>query len=154
MRLEELEDRSTPALFSVTNALDIGLGSLRQAILDANANVGTDAIAFNIAGSGVQTISLASALPTIAEAVTIDATTQTGWVNAPIIELRGDGAGAGANGFTIISSGSTIRGFAINRFGGSGVLISGTSAMANAIEGNFIGTNSSGTGARDRKSVV
>ena len=154
MRLEELEDRSTPALFSVTNALDIGLGSLRQAILDANANVGTDAIAFNIAGSGVQTISLASALPTITEAVTIDATTQTGWINAPIIELRGDGAGAGANGFTIISSGSTIRGFAINRFGGSGVLISGAGAVANAIEGNFIGTSSSGTGASGNSTGV
>ena len=40
--LEQLEDRRPLAVFTVTNTLDSGLGSLRQAILDANAagNVG------------------------------------------------------------------------------------------------------------------
>jgi hypothetical protein len=67
-----------PQTFVVTNTNDNGVGSLRQAILDANANSGADTINFNIAGSGVQTISLASALPTITEAVTIDGYSQPG----------------------------------------------------------------------------
>src|SRR4051812_42811607 len=41
------------ATFTVTNTNDTGAGSLRQAIIDANANAGTDQISFNIAGAGV-----------------------------------------------------------------------------------------------------
>src|SRR5438876_433950 len=37
-RLELLEDRTTPAVFTVTNTDDDGGGSLRQAITDANNN--------------------------------------------------------------------------------------------------------------------
>jgi len=51
--------------FTVTNTADSGPGSLRQAILDANGNPGTDTIAFNISGSGVHTISPTSALPNL-----------------------------------------------------------------------------------------
>ena len=36
-RLEPLEDRSVPATFTVLNLADAGDGSLRQAVLDANA---------------------------------------------------------------------------------------------------------------------
>ena len=39
------------ATFTVTKTNDSGAGSLRQAILDANANPGLDTIAFNIAGT-------------------------------------------------------------------------------------------------------
>jgi hypothetical protein len=47
-----------PATFTVTNVLDSGAGSLRQAILSANltANV-PDGIHFNIPGTGPHTIS-------------------------------------------------------------------------------------------------
>jgi hypothetical protein len=45
-RLEVLEDRTVPATFSVTNTLDAGAGSLRQAILNANAAAGPDQIVF------------------------------------------------------------------------------------------------------------
>ena len=38
--VERLEDRLVPTTFTVTNTLDSGPGSLRQAILDANANPG------------------------------------------------------------------------------------------------------------------
>src|SRR5262245_25610469 len=38
--------------FTVTNTNDSGGGSLRQAILDANANAGPDVIDFNIPGGG------------------------------------------------------------------------------------------------------
>ena len=36
------------AIFTVTTTADSGAGSLRQAILDANANPGPDEIRFNI----------------------------------------------------------------------------------------------------------
>ena len=45
---EQLEDRTVPSLFIVTNLGDSGHGSLRQAILDANspAYPGADSIDF------------------------------------------------------------------------------------------------------------
>ena len=36
--------------YTVTSTADSGAGTLRQAILDANANPGADTIAFNITG--------------------------------------------------------------------------------------------------------
>src|SRR5579885_2666223 len=68
----------TTSTITVTNTNDSGPGSLRQAILDANASPGTQTIAFNIPGTGVHTISPASALPGITDPVTIDGYTQTG----------------------------------------------------------------------------
>ncbi len=59
------------ASFSVTNTNDSGPGSLRQAIMDANANPGADNIIFNIPQPGPYTITPASALPTITDPVTI-----------------------------------------------------------------------------------
>src|SRR5687767_8409817 len=90
LALESLETREVPATFTVTNTGDNGgsnpaaganTGTLRQAIIDANANAnpGTvDLIQFTISGTGVQTISLLNELPEIAEDVTIDGYTQTG----------------------------------------------------------------------------
>src|SRR5438105_1567954 len=74
---------STPAMtFTVTNTNDSDTGSLRQAILDSNANPPpantTNLIQFNIAGSGVHTIALASSLPQISQPVIIDGYTQSG----------------------------------------------------------------------------
>src|SRR4030095_8251296 len=84
---------AAPMTFTVTNTSDSGSGSLRQAILDANANAGSDMIDFNIPGAGVHTIMPASALPTITDPVTIDGTTQPGFAGSPIIELSGTIAG-------------------------------------------------------------
>ena len=59
----------------VTNTNNAGTGSLRQAILDSNADSGDrDTVVFNIPGSGVQTINLLSALPQITQPIVIDAT--------------------------------------------------------------------------------
>jgi hypothetical protein len=85
----------------VTNAADSGAGSLRQAILDANATGGADVIAFDIPGSGVQTIAPASPLPAVTDPLTIDGTTQPGYAGAPLIELDGLGAGQGVTGLDI-----------------------------------------------------
>ena len=62
------------ATFTVMNTNDSGLGSLRQAILDANANLGSDAIDFNIPGVWPHTIQLISTLKTITDPVIIDGT--------------------------------------------------------------------------------
>src|SRR5207342_1225175 len=56
--------------YTVTSTADSGAGTLRQAITDANANPGADTIAFNITGSGVHTIVLASGLPVVTSTVT------------------------------------------------------------------------------------
>ena len=59
--------------FTVINTNNSGAGSLRQAILDANASVTVgDMIDFNIPGTSPFTIAPLSALPTITDAVTID----------------------------------------------------------------------------------
>lgn len=60
LRFEALEDRAVPAAFTVSNLLDSGPGSLRQAILAANSNTGPDIVRF--ANSVRGTITLASEL--------------------------------------------------------------------------------------------
>ena len=79
--------------YVVTTTADSGPGSLRQAILDANAAPGKDAISFDIGTGGVQTIQPLTTLPTITDPLLIDGTTQPGFVGSPIIELDGTNAG-------------------------------------------------------------
>lgn len=150
-RLENLEDRLAPATFTVVNTLDTGAGSLRQAILDANAAPGADLIDFNIPGAGVQTIAPASGLPTITDPVTIDGYTQPGASPNTLavgndavlrIELDGSGAGHAAYGLRIFGGNSTVRGLVINRFANDGIWLW---SQANVIEGNFVGIDPTGT---------
>ena len=74
-------------------------------------------------GSGPQTITLASALPPITEAVTINGATQPGFSGAPIIELNGNGVAG--NGLHLSADNTTIRGVIVNRFAGAGISIGG-----------------------------
>src|SRR4051812_23145321 len=55
--LEVLEDRFVLSGFKVTNLLDGGAGSLRQAILDANTTPGADEITFASDVRGTITLS-------------------------------------------------------------------------------------------------
>ncbi|MCA9059711.1 MAG: DUF4347 domain-containing protein, partial [Planctomycetaceae bacterium] len=149
------------ATFTVTNTNDSGAGSLRQAITDANALGGTDTITFNIStadtgyvdptpgsplsGDEYWSIALASALPAITEAAFLDGWTQQSWLQQPVIELNGASAGSGHGlYFDTGSGGSTLRGFAINRFSSSGVYV-WTGATNITIAGNHIGTDVTGT---------
>jgi len=138
--------------------------SLREAIIAANANSITsspDRIHFNIPGSGPHTIMPTTALPTVTDPVVIDGYTQPnasvntatdGSTNAVLlIEINGSAAPINSNGLTIATNDSTVRGLIINRFqsnvngdvnAGSGIGITGNS---NVVEGNFLGTDSSGT---------
>jgi len=127
--------------FVVTNTNDSGSGSLRQAILDANANAGADVINFNI-GSGAQLITLASQLPAISDPLTIDGTTQPGFAGTPIIEVTAANQFAG-DGLVITAGSSVVRGLVVNKFRGHASTIQGNGG--NVVEGNYIGTDVSGT---------
>jgi hypothetical protein len=134
--------------FTVTNTNDSGSGSLRQAMLDANASPGADSIIFNIPGAGPHSISPLSRLPDIGDPVLIDGASQPGYIGWPLIELDGTWAGATANGLTIVGGPTTIRALVIDRFGMDGVLIQGPLANASRIVACFIGTDPFGVVAR------
>jgi hypothetical protein len=151
------EPRVAAATFTVTNTNDSGAGSLRQAILDANAAAGADTITFAISGSGVRTIIPASPLPAITGPVLIDGYTQPGASantnpttlgnNAVIlIDLHGNFQDISFfNGLFLESTaaGSTIRGLTIRGFSvGTGIVVRANNV---AIEGNFIGVDASGS---------
>ena len=130
--------------FTVTNTADSGAGSLRAAINSANVASNVDTICFNIAGGAYQTISVGSTIQ-ITQPAIIDGTTQPGFAGSPVIEINGAGAGAGASGIWVTAGNSTIKGLVVNRFGGDGIIL--TNNGGNTIQGNYIGTNSSGTAA-------
>jgi hypothetical protein len=148
-----LSHEAHAATFTVTIINDFGPGSLRQAILDANATPGADRIVFNIPGPGVHTISPLAALPALTDdaGVTIDGYTQPG--SSPnalvigdnavlLIDLNGASAGASATGLLIQSSNNSVRGLVIGRFETQGISI--LSGSSNRVSGCFIGTDSSG----------
>jgi hypothetical protein len=143
------------ATFAVTTTADSGTGSLRQALLDANAAAGLDNIHFAIPGAGPHQILPASDLPGIRSPVVIDGYTQPGAsVNTAVVgsnaQIRIVIIGPGDFSIQSLallagSTGSTIRGLAINGFGGSQIFTGGTTAGSDCvITGNFIGTDATG----------
>jgi hypothetical protein len=136
----------------VGNPADSGPGTLRQAIIDANA-AGGAAITFSLPGSGVPTINLMTPLPTISATMTIDGTSQTPPPGLQsgitpqatnLVELNGQNMILDA--FVLQSASSDIKGMVINRSGNAIQLMG--SANNNIIEGNFIGTDPTGTSSR------
>jgi len=134
------------AVFTVTTALDSGAGSLRSAIASANSTPGADTINFAI-GTGLQTITLTSALAAITETVTIDGTTQPGFAGAPLIALSGASAGATTSGLRLNAANCMVRGLIISGFKDNGILIAGATATGNMVQGCYVGTNAAGTAA-------
>ena len=139
------------ATFTVTNTADSGPGSLRQAVLDANANPGADTIAFDITGSGVHTIAPLGSTMFITDAVVIDGFTQAGSSpntllvgNDAVYTVEIDGTGLTNELFYIQTSGVTIRGLLINRVPGRSILTNGGNDD-NKVIGNWIGTDVTGT---------
>ncbi|HQX52330.1 MAG TPA: right-handed parallel beta-helix repeat-containing protein, partial [Planctomycetaceae bacterium] len=172
---ERLEVRALLSIYSiaVTTTADSGPGTLRQAILDANAvnvldNVEivfeipeTDpgfvdvdsALAEGDAQRDVFRIRPLSELPAIQNVenkpVSILGETQsttTGNTNStrPLIELDGSLAGAGVNGLSLNSDAVQVRGLTINRFDTAGIVAFGNNLT---IAGNFIGTDAAGVSA-------
>jgi hypothetical protein len=141
----------------VGNTNDSGPGSLRQAMLDANASPGT--IVFNIPVSDpgfdgtVFTIQPLSPLPTGRSDIIIDGTTQTmfsGDTNplGPEVVISGALAGSGS-AFAFSGDRNTVKGLVINGFPGTGVSFSYTpydrTPSDNLVLDNYIGTDSTGT---------
>ncbi|HZM89033.1 MAG TPA: right-handed parallel beta-helix repeat-containing protein, partial [Blastocatellia bacterium] len=127
----------------VNPAPGAGTGTLRQAIVDANANANPNVISFNIPSEGVQTISVAAALPSITTRVIIDGLSQQGAsCSSPLIELDGTNSGGGLDGLFINAGNCTVQGLIINRFSGDGISL--ITNGGNTVRCNRIGTNAAG----------
>ncbi|MBI3462057.1 MAG: right-handed parallel beta-helix repeat-containing protein [Planctomycetes bacterium] len=173
IRLEPLEDRRLLATFVVQNTNNSGAGSLRQAILDANARTGADTIVFNIPTTDANFVDVDSGLPggdtepdvfvirvtsalsalgsgsTSNNAVIVDGRTQTafgGDTNPFGPEIVIDGNGISASAFTVLTRNTAVYGLNIQRFGGYGVRISDASDVI--VAGNYIGTDATASSAR------
>jgi CSLREA domain-containing protein len=165
--------QAAPSTFTVNSTADTDDGlcsprnpfrpslecTLREAINAANSNgnaAETDLIKFSIPGNGPHSIK-PSGLPEITQPVTIDGYTEgdatstadddatentlTKGTNAKLlIELDGTNFAA-TRGLGISTSDTTVRGLVINRFA-VGITVSGS---ANKVEGNFLGTDITGT---------
>jgi hypothetical protein len=103
-RLDVLEDRTVPDAFPVTTLADAGPGSLRQAILDANATPGDDTITFSVTG----TINLASALPDLSSNIDMQGPGARSLTVRPNGGAIGSGALVVSSGATVVLSGLTI----------------------------------------------
>jgi hypothetical protein len=136
--------RVIPYLISVTSTSDSGPGSLRQALLDANDSPDENYVVFNLTGSAPYTIQLQSALPEITSPIIIDGWSQSASNSPPVIELVGSGGSNAADGLVITVGNSTVRGLALHGFA---TAIRLTTAGSNVIQGNFVGTDLTGTNA-------
>jgi hypothetical protein len=148
---QRLDTASPPGAITVDQTGDAGAGSLRQALLDANATPELDRIAFAIPGAGPHVIQPASPLPVITAPVVIDGYSQTGSAinnkqagapGAATILVEIDGSIAGGVGLDVTAAGTTFRGLAVRGFPGSGIRITG--ADGSAVEGCHIGTDGVG----------
>lgn len=144
-----------PLVYTVTSTANTGVGSLHEAINNANANTGIDTIKFNLAGSSPHTISLTTNLPNITEGVVIDGTTQTGTVIGSLIDgvahalqVEIVDGGSVAQAFNIAANVNdvTIRGLGIGGFNNYGIYFS-TNANSILVEACVVGTNINGTTA-------
>ena len=141
------------ATLTVNSTADPGTGgctaaecTLREAIVAANSNpTSAGTISFNIPGPGPHTITPLMALPGVTRNVTIDATSQPGYTNRPVVELNGSLAGV-SPGLTLVGSGgvgqSVVKGLAVNRFRLSGIDVR---SSANFLRANYVGTDTTGT---------
>ncbi|MEX2441215.1 MAG: right-handed parallel beta-helix repeat-containing protein, partial [Pontimonas sp.] len=151
--------------FMVNNTNDSGQGSLRQAILNANASLnsgGPDQITFAIPGAGPHIIQPLTDFPQITEAVVIDglsqtnATCGTNGFSDRALKVVLDGSlityvalGPNTSAFDISQNTNdvTIQGLVINSFPGGGIQI-GMGNSGSVIRCNYIGTDETGLVAR------
>lgn len=153
--LAGMQSLHAQSVFTVTTTADAGAGSLRQAILDANADPDSSIIQFDLgAGAGPYVISLATNLPAITSPLFINGYSQDGATPGPIasrviaVEIDGSGIAAvpGEDVLTIISDNVAIAGLAIYSCPSYAISI-GPGRTGIHIWGNFIGTDATGTAA-------
>jgi hypothetical protein len=141
-----LEDRYVPSTFTVSNLLDSGSGSLRQAILDANANPGADTITFSPGLQGTITLARTSGELYVTDSVTI-----TG-PGADQLAVSGDNINRVfefARGTTDTLGGLTIEnGYAPATSGAGGGILNYGSLTVNActIANNYVAGSDSALG--------
>src|SRR5258707_8214998 len=135
--------------FVVSNLNDSGAGSLRAAITAANADSSGTSTAINFSVNGI--INLASALPAITHATTIDATSAPTHASGgpPVVEINfNNNAGLV---FAAGSAGSPLLGVAVDNPAGNGVTLNAGSIILN---NNYIGLNLAGTALRKPRDAV
>ncbi len=125
----------------MTNTADTGLGSLRQAILDANGSPGST-ITFSI-GSGVATIRPLSQLPHLVSG-TIDGATQPGYSGSPLIEIDGSLLPAITRCLVVGGGPTHVKSLVVNRCSFRGIEVTPQTIVTSS----FIGTDVTGTVAR------
>lgn len=166
------------ATYTVTNTNDSGAGSLRQAILDANAVAGAHTIAFAITGTGPFVITPATALPllgntniTTPQSITIDGCSQLGSVCTPsstVLQVQIDGRNSGANipviGISKVNDadgGMTVRGLSITNGPAYGIQLNRTAFQSQfqtpskvTLEHNYVGLKPDGTAAPNANGIT
>jgi hypothetical protein len=146
----------------VTTTTDSGAGSLRQAILDANASSESPlAIGFRIGEASTtpwKTIRVTSPLPVItASALRIDGAMQAGFFgdanpDGPEIEISGGGTVDG-HGLHLAACGAEVANLAIGGFLANGISVAAPSSVCTSfytteLHDLFIGTDPTGSSAR------
>ncbi len=141
----------------VTTTADTGIGSLREAILEAENRPGSNRIVFQIpmtdngydANRGVWTIQPATALPWILDDdLYLDGSSQSMFIGTdtnpegPEIEIDGSLTNE-VDGIGIRGSGVTIAGLAISHFNGAGIWVWDVSG--GLVTGCYLGIDARGT---------
>jgi len=105
------------ATFVVDNTNDSGPGSLRAAIVAANATPAADTIRFSLSGSPPFDIALESRLPTITAPLVINGESQADYAGQPLIELSNNTENSTMPGLEITAGASKVLGLSIAGFG-------------------------------------
>jgi len=117
--------------------------TLRAAIMLANQRKDVLQIRFNIQGELPHIITAETSLPAIVTPYVIDATTQPGYIDSPVIQLVGSGVDIGLS----LEAGDTkVRGFSIVDFEVAAIYITGEGR--NTIEACYLGVEIDGITAR------
>ena len=132
--------QSTSVIWVVSDG-DVGAGTLRAAIKQANDSAGDDLIRFQAA----MTIRPRSPLPALEDdGITIDGSNDGASPEIqPRVWLDGSQAGDSA-GLELIAARGVVRGLGVSGFERYGIGVIGASAGDALIEGNWVGLTSNG----------
>jgi parallel beta-helix repeat protein len=141
---------TTYVVTSTSDSAQAGSGSLRAAIMAANAHPGADVIKFNIVTTPGQTtppeILVGSPLPALTGAVTSDGTSEPKW---GMVQIDGANAGQFATGLTLMADGCHIEGLDLTHWS-DGIDVQ---SKNNQIDHNLIGLDTKGNAGGGQSGV-